>query len=60
MLSCHRSKIGSKRLKFVYHVQLTVKILKSGKIRNIISITGTLVIDFSITVGSQCTNSGPF
>ena len=52
MLGCHHFKIGSKRLKFVYQVQLAVKILKSGKIRNIIIGTGTLVIDFSITLGS--------
>ena len=29
VLWCHGLKIGSKRLKFVYHVQLVVKILKS-------------------------------
>ena len=52
MLGCHHFKIGSKRLKFVYQVQLAVKILKSGKMRNIIIITETLVIDFSVTVGA--------
>ena len=37
MLWCSYLKIGSKRLKFVYYVQLAVKILKSRKIGDISS-----------------------
>ena len=36
MMCCHDFNIALKRLKFVYQLQLAVKILKSGKIRKII------------------------
>ena len=38
MLWRHHLKIGSKRLKFVYHIQLMIKIIKSGTIITLVEI----------------------